>query len=62
VKAYGMNSAFQKKAGIFLAMQSFSRECKAYIAATETAPWPINVLTAMLAGTATLARFALLLT
>jgi hypothetical protein len=57
-----MKSAFQKKAGIFLAMQSFSRECKAYTVVTGTALWPINVLTVMLAGTVTLARFALLLT
>jgi hypothetical protein len=57
-----MKSAFQKKAGIFLAMQSSSRECKAYIAVTGTALWLINALTAMLAGIVTLAKFALLFT
>ena len=36
-KAYGMKSAFQKKAGIFLAMQSSFQECKAYIVVTGTA-------------------------
>jgi hypothetical protein len=57
-----MKSAFQKKAGIFLAMQSSFQECKAYIVATGTALWLINVLTVMLAGIVILARFALLLT
>jgi hypothetical protein len=62
VKAYGMKSAFQKKVGIFLAMQSSFQECKAYIVVTGTVLWPINALTVMLAGIVTLARFALLLT
>jgi hypothetical protein len=61
-KAYGTKSAFQKKAGIFLAMQSSSHECKAYTVVTGTALWLINALTVMLVGIATLARFALLLT
>jgi hypothetical protein len=57
-----MKSAFQKKAGIFLAMQSSSRECKAYIVVTGTVLWLINALTVMLAGTVILARFVLLST
>jgi hypothetical protein len=57
-----MKSAFQKKAGIFLAMQSSSRECKAYVVVTGTALWLINALTVTLAGIVILARFALLLT
>jgi hypothetical protein len=61
VKAYGTKSAFQKKAGITLAMQSSSHECKAYIVVTGTALWLINALTVMLVGIVILVRFALLL-
>jgi len=59
-KAYGMKSAFQKKADIILAMQSFSRECKAYTTVIGTVLWPINALTVILAGIVILARFVLL--